>query len=320
VNEFELIRTYFQSHPVARDDVVVGIGDDAAVVTPPPDTHTVITTDVLVAGVHFLSDADPVSIGHKSLAVNLSDLAAMGAEPTWFTLDLTLPDVNTDWLQEFSQGLFGLARLHNVQLIGGDVSRGPLAIAITAYGLVPTGQMLLRSGAQVGDAIYVTGELGDAGLALKHQLSLLQLSDEDIIVVSDRFSRPMPRLQEGMALRGIATSAIDISDGLVADLGHILEASGVGAQIYLGRLPLSAVYRAHLDEVGWDLALANGEDYELCFTVSEQNRAALDSAKANFPNGLVMIGRIESEAGLRMEDASGKPYRTKAKGHDHFAD
>ncbi len=319
MNEFDLIRTFFASQPVTRDDVAVGIGDDASVVKAPAGMQTVVSTDVLIAGVHFPPDTDAASVGHKALAVNLSDLAAMGAEPAWFTLGLTLPGVDTAWLQEFCAGMFGLARRYNVQLIGGDTSRGPLAIAVSAYGLVPEGKALLRSGAKPGDRLYVTGELGDAGLALKHRRGELQLPDRDITAIVDRLEQPIPRIGEGMALRGIAHCAIDLSDGLLADLGHMLEASGVGARIHLDRIPLSAVYRAHLAETGWDLALANGDDYELCFTVPPEKISALEKLKTEFPCGFTPIGDIEAETGLRVVDEAGKPYSFKATGHDHFS-
>ncbi len=318
MNEFELIRTFFASHPVARDDVVIGIGDDAAVVRVPDGMQAVVTTDTLVAGVHFLPDADPVSVGHKALAVNVSDLAAMGAEPAWFTLNLTLPEVNTAWLQRFCEGMFGLARRYNMQLIGGNTSRGPLAIVINAHGLVPEGQALRRSGAKAGDRIYVTGELGDAGLALLHQLGKLHLPDPDIIAIADRLARPMPCIQGGMALRGIANSAVDISDGLIADLGHILESSHAGARVFLGRVPVSTVYRKYVGQIGWDVALANGDDYELCFTAPQENTASVERLKSELRYTITYIGDVVAEPGLSIFDNDGKPYEPRAAGHDHF--
>ncbi len=318
MNEFELIRTYFARQPVARRDVVLGIGDDAAILQPPPGQQLVVTTDLLVSGVHFLPDVDPASLGHKALAVNLSDLAAMGAEPAWFLLNIALPSVDEKWLAGFCAGLFALARQCNVQLVGGDTSRGTLTIAIEAHGFVPAGQALTRSGARPGDRIFVTGTLGDAGLALRHRQGRLKLSAAELPSCVKRLDRPTPRIEEGLLLRTVAASAIDISDGLVADLGHILEQSSAGARIDLGRVPVSSAYRAHLNDVGWDLALANGDDYELCFTVPPANLAALEKIKSRFPD-ITEIGIIESELGLRILDVEGVLYAPKAAGHDHFA-
>ncbi|MBI3575061.1 MAG: thiamine-phosphate kinase [Gammaproteobacteria bacterium] len=318
VNEFELIRTYFARQPVTRADVRLGIGDDAAVLAPPPGHELVVTTDLLVSGVHFLPDVDPAALGHKALAVNLSDLAAMGAQPAWFLLNLALPAPDESWLSGFSAGLFALARRYNMQLVGGDTSCAPqIVIAIEAHGFVPAGQALTRAGAKPGDRIFVTGALGDAGLALRHRQGQMKLSAAELPSCVERMDRPVPRVEEGLALRGIASSAIDISDGLVADLGHILEQSSAGAKLDLGRLPLSAAYRAHLAGVGLDVALANGDDYELCFTVPPANLAALEKIKQRFPE-ITAIGVIEAGAGLRIVDASGKPYTPKAAGHDHF--
>lgn len=317
MNEFELIRTYFARQPVARRDVVLGIGDDAAVLQPAPGQQLVVTTDLLVAGVHFLPDVDPASLGHKALAVNLSDLAAMGAEPAWFLLNIALPSVDEKWLAGFCDGLFALARQYNVQLVGGDTSRGPLTIAIEAHGFVPAGQALTRSGARPGDRIFVTGTLGDAGLALRHRQGRLQLAAAELPACVKRMDRPMPRIEAGLLLRAVAASAIDISDGLVADLGHILEQSNTGARIDLGRVPVSPAYRAHLHDAGWDLALANGDDYELCFTVPPEKLTALEKIKSRFPD-ITEIGIIESEPGLRIFDVAGKPYVSKITGHDHF--
>lgn len=316
MNEFELIRTFFARQPIARADVLVGIGDDAAVFQAPPGMQTVITSDMLVAGVHFFVDADPLSVGHKALAVNLSDLAAMGAEPAWFTLALSLPDADAAWLTQFSEGVFGLARRYDAQLIGGDTVRGPLTIAITACGLVPQGKALLRAGARPGDQIYVTGELGDAGLALLHAQGQLSLAEADGLAVADRLIRPMPRIDAGIRLRDLATSMIDISDGLLADLGHVLTASEVGARIVRDTVPLSTVYRAHLAHVGWDIALANGDDYELCFTVPASRCGEL--AKLAVDCKLTHIGEITATPGLHVFDTAGKRHHTENAGHDHF--
>ena len=318
MNEFELIRAYFASQPVARADVVVGIGDDAAVLAPPAGRRLAVTTDVLVEGTHFLPGADPEALGHKALAVNLSDLAAMGAEPAWFTLNLTLPRADEGWLKKFCAGLYALARRYNVQLVGGNTARGPLAIAIEAHGFVPEGETLRRSGARAGDRLYVTGTLGDAALALKQRLGTLRLPERDLEALAKRLDCPEPRVREGLLLRGVASSAIDISDGLLADLGHLLEASGMGAQLRLEQLPLSPAYRAHLDKAGWEPALGGGEDYELCFTVSPERAQAF--ARLNLPAGAAPIGDITAEPGLRIFDAQGAPYPARSAGHNHFAD
>lgn len=319
MTEFELIRKYFTVQPVARADVDIGVGDDAAVVRAPPGTATVVTTDVLVAGVHFFEDADPASIGHKSLAVNLSDLAAMGAEPAWFLLALTLPRVNTVWLDGFARGLHRLARRYNVQLIGGDTARGPLAIAITALGLVPETKALRRCGARPGDRVYVTGMLGDAALALAVRRGQHRVSAAEAAAMQERLERPMPRVAEGMALRDIASSAIDVSDGLVADLGHVLQASEVGARLTLEALPVSAAYRSHLIEVGWDCALAGGDDYELCFTVPPANLPALDAVVRQHGFTVTAIGEITPGGPLQIYDEAGHLYRPARRGHDHFS-
>ena len=318
MNEFELISQFFVRQPVSRPDVETGIGDDAALLRPPAGQQLAVTSDLFVAGVHFLPETDPVSLGHKSLAVNLSDLAAMGAEPAWFLLNLTLPEVDERWLERFARGMFALARKHNVQLVGGDTSRGPLAIAIEAHGFVPLGKALRRSGARAGDRIYVTGTLGDARLALRHRCGEIRLPENDLVAVMARLDCPAPRIREGMALRGIANSAIDVSDGLLADLGHILEQSGMGARISLGRMPVSPVCRLHLKEAGWDTVLAGGDDYELCFTVPQKNIAALEQLP--FASDLHCIGDIEQESGLRIVDDAGKPYSPRETGHDHFAE
>ena len=316
MTEFELIHNFFTRQDVSRPDVVAGIGDDAALLQPPAGQLLAVTSDLLVSGVHFLPDVDPFTLGHKALAVNLSDLAAMGAEPAWFLLSLTLPKADARWLEPFCRGMFQLAKEHNVQLVGGDTSRGPLAIAIEAHGFVPAGKALCRSGAKAGDGIYITGTLGDAALALRSRLGGIRLSEHALGVVAERLDRPTPRVREGMALRGIAHSAIDVSDGLVADLGHTREMSQVGAQINLDQIPVSPVCRAHIHETGWDMVLANGDDYELCFTVPEKNIAALE--KLEPACGFHRIGVIESEPGLRIIDEAGKPYQSRETGHEHF--
>lgn len=318
MNEFELIRDYFASQPVRREDVVLGIGDDAALVSVPPEHELVVASDMLVAGVHFPDAADAGSIGHKALAVNLSDLAAMGAEPAWFTLNLSLPQAERAWLGDFCTGLYGLARRFQVALIGGDTARGPLTIGIQILGLAPRWQALTRSGAKPGDCIYVTGHLGEAALGLQLAQGRLDLPEEYQRPVLERLNRPLPRVAAGLQLRGVASACIDISDGLVADLGHILEASRVGARIQLGRLPLSPAYDHARERVGWQPALAGGDDYELCFTVPPAQEPELRKRAAHFGVAFHEIGVIEAEGGLRMLDEQGAPYTPATAGYDHF--
>ncbi len=318
MTEFELIRTYFASQSISRADVHIGIGDDAAFVTAPAGSQTVVTTDVLVAGIHFFEDIDPEALGHKSLAVNLSDLAACGAEPAWFLLNLTMPRTDEAWLRRFAEGMFALAQRYDVQLIGGDTSRGPLSIGITAIGAVPYGKGLLRSGAHEGDAIYVTGTLGDAALALAVRQGELSLGTAETVDLARRLERPAPRVAEGIALREVASSAIDISDGLLADLSHILQASGVGARVMLESIPLTPAYRTHLAAAGWDHALAGGDDYEICFTASPDRFASLNALAAERGFVFTRIGEIIEGEELDIRDRSGAPYSPRRRGHDHF--
>lgn len=318
MTEFELIARYFARQPIRRADVALGIGDDCALLRPPPGLELAITTDLLVAGVHFQSDADPAALGHKALAVNLSDLAAMGAEPAWFTLNLALPEADPAWLERFSAGMFELARHQEIVLVGGDTSRGPLVIGIQACGFVPEGQALRRGGARPGDRIFVTGELGDAALALEQRLGRLSLPAQDAAALGERLDRPVPRVAAGLALRGIASSAIDISDGLAADLGHVLEASGVGARVMLEHVPVSTVYRRHLAVAGWELALARGDDYELCFTVPPMQLERMRAMRERLGCPVTEIGEIVPGQTLEFIAAGGQRWVPRRPGHDHF--
>lgn len=318
MNEFDIIREYFAPQPVTRPDVVLGIGDDAALLTVPAEHELVVTTDMLVGGVHFPEATDPQSIGHKALAVNLSDLAAMGATPAWFTLTISLPQADAAWLQSFAQGMFSLARQHQVVLVGGDTTRGPLTLSVQAMGFVPRRQALTRTGAKPGDRIYVTGHLGDAALGLLLLQGRLQMPEEYQRLVVERLNRPLPRVAAGLALRGVASACIDVSDGLVADIGHILEASQAGARVQLNRLPLSLAYDSVFEQIGWEPALSGGDDYELCFTVPVEHDEELRKAAARFGVPCVQIGEIESHPGLRLVDAQGALYSPKITGYDHF--
>ncbi len=317
LSEFEVIKRYFSQTFPHRADVVLGIGDDAALGSVPKGMQLAIAIDTLVAGVHFPNTTSPQDIGYKALAVNLSDMAAMGAIPVWFTLALTCPsNTKVSWLAEFSYGLRELAECYQISLIGGDTTSGPLTITIQITGLVPSQTALQRRGAMPGDSIYVTGTLGDAGLglaAIQQQMSLPALVYQ---YVTTRLNRPTPRLLEGHALRGIASSAIDISDGLLADLGHILTASRVGASLYLEQLPLSDAVRSYLSpKNAWQFALSAGDDYELCFTVPPHQEMALSKALA--AGSYTQIGTIEATLGLRCVDAVGQPWFPNFKGYQH---
>jgi thiamine-monophosphate kinase len=308
MNEFALIQRYFWEKSRYNSNVCAGIGDDAALVIPPSNQQLAISVDTLIAGVHFPVDTAPQDIGFKALAVNLSDLAAMGAQPLWFTLALTLPNVDESWLERFSEGLFEISNSYNIQLIGGDTTKGHLSITIQVIGAVPQNQALMRSGAQLGDEIFVTGTLGDAGLALAVLKNKISHKNHDII----RLNRPTPRVAEGLKLRGIANSAIDISDGLLADLGHILEMSGnVGATLFLDQLPLSKELQNLKTEQAWRFALSSGDDYELCFTVSPDKSHLID-----FP--CTKIGFIEKETGIRCLDTQGHLFIPSKMGYQHF--
>ena len=318
LGEFELIARYFAPEAGQRKDVVVGIGDDAAVLEPPAGMQLVVSTDTLVSGVHFPAGTAPAAVGYKALAVNLSDLAAMGATPAWFTLNLSLPAADEVWVADFARGLFEIAREFRLQLIGGDTTQGALAITITVFGIVPQGTALRRQGARAGDRVYVTGQLGDACLGLGVIRGTLDLPVEYHRRVLARLERPLPRVREGERLRGVASACIDLSDGLIADLGHIVAASGVGARIDLPRLPLSPAYHAALGQVGWEAALAHGDDYELCFTVPPDKQMAFHRLLPQFECGFAHIGDIEPAAGIRVFDAEGHTYTPKSRGYRHF--
>ena len=319
MNEFDIIKQYFDSQKEKRADVLCGIGDDAAIVKPKADEALVITTDTLVADVHFFHSSSPYDIAYKSLAVNLSDLAAMGARPAWITLALTLPNDDEEWLAQFSKGLFHLANQYHIQLIGGDLTHGPLSVTITAFGFVPTQKALLRSHAKPSDLIYVTGTLGDAGLALAYLNKKIKLNANDADIVLKRFYRPEPRLAIGEQIRDIAHAAIDISDGLAADLNHILKASHVGANIIVDALPLSTTLKQALPQnQAIELALTAGDDYELCFTVPSNMKEALEKKLSSIECHYTCIGNIRVQLGLDLHDQHGKPYEGNILGYQHF--
>ncbi len=318
LDEFALIARYF-TRDAARADVLLGIGDDAALLQPPPGAALVATTDTLIAGVHFPLDTDPQSIGHKALAVNLSDLAAMGATPAWVLLSLTLPEADEPWLASFAQGFFALAERHHIALVGGDTTRGALAVTVQALGRVAPQGALRRDAARVGDLIYVTGTLGDAGLALLALQDEVKLPRAERDYALTRLNRPEPRVAAGCALAGIAHACIDISDGLAADLGHILAASGVGAQVQVERLPCSAALLTHFDSAGgWVLPLAGGDDYELCFTVPPGRQAEAEQALAAVDTPCTWIGHITARRGLHCLLDDGSEFSPPSAGYRHF--
>ncbi|SEP83494.1 thiamine-monophosphate kinase [Ectothiorhodospira magna] len=317
MKEFDLIRRYFTQAP-RHPDVILGVGDDAALLRVPPGHELVVSVDTLIQGVHFPLQTPPAAVGHKALAVNLSDLAAMGALPRWITLALTLPDQNPDWLETFAQGLLDLARQHEVELVGGDTTRGPLSITVQVMGLVPTGTALRRQGARPGDRIMVTGTPGDAALALQRLLAGQTLDPDDPLV--QRLDRPTPRVAAGLAVRDLATACIDISDGLCQDLGHILTASGVGATLHTSALPLSPAFLSGhpVDSIDWTLPLTGGDDYELLFTVPPEHIAAVHQALAIAGCLVTEIGEIEARPGLRVLGPTGNRLLLERSGYDHF--
>ena len=351
MGEFDLIERYFKrpERTAERSELVkLGIGDDCALLQPRTQTQLAVSSDMLVQGRHFFADVDPAALGHKALAVNLSDLAACGAKPIAFTLALALPEVNERWLAAFSQGLFALADAHGCELVGGDTTRGPLNICITVFGEVPIvngqSQALLRSGAKAGDDVYVSGSLGEARLALEVMRGNLSLSDDagedHFATIRQRLERPTPRVALGLALRGIATSAIDVSDGLLGDLGHILKGSNVGASLEIDAFNTMQLIAYYVDNT-WasgklnlksahnqDLSLQNtligyivagGDDYELAFTASPTARAQVEVAAQAAQTPVTRIGHIELEPGLRLVDDSGAIVQHQWHSFDHFA-
>ncbi|EAS9106625.1 thiamine-phosphate kinase [Salmonella enterica] len=319
--EFSLIARYFDRVRSSRLDVETGIGDDCALLNIPEKQTLAISTDTLVAGNHFLPDIDPADLAYKALAVNLSDLAAMGADPAWLTLALTTPEVDEPWLEAFSDSLFELLNYYDMQLIGGDTTRGPLSMTLGIHGYIPAGRALKRSGAKPGDWIYITGTPGDsaAGLAVL-QNRLLVAEETDARYFIKRHLRPTPRILHGQALRDIASAAIDLSDGLISDLGHIVKASGCGARVDVDALPKSDAMMRHVDAgqaQRW--ALSGGEDYELCFTVPELNRGALDVAIGQLGVPFTCVGQMSADVeGLNFV-RDGMPVTFDWKGYDHFA-
>ena len=325
MGEFELIKRYF-TRP--SPGAVLGVGDDCAILQTAPGMQLAISTDMLVEGRHFFPDVDPQSLGHKALAVNLSDLAACGARPLAFTVALALPSADAAWLEPFSAGLWALADAHGCELIGGDTTRGPLNLCITVFGEVtgdatgPTRtRALLRGGAKAGDDVYVSGTLGEAALGLQHRLGRLQLDAPAAAACRARLERPTPRVALGLALRGIASACADVSDGLLGDLGHILNRSAVGAQLddaaVLACCPWAS---SGIDaQLLRDCVLTGGDDYELVFTAAPAHAAAVAAAAQASGTPVQRIGRIDAVPGLRVLDSSGQPITTRSGGFDHFS-
>ena len=328
MSEFDLIARYF-TRPAAR--AALGVGDDCALLLPTPGTQLAISSDMLVEGRHFFADVDPATLGHKALAVNLSDLAACGAKPLAFTLALALPQADEAWLAPFSRGLWALADAHGCELVGGDTTQGPLNICITVFGEVPVvngkSQALLRSGARAGDDVYVSGTLGDARLALDALRGAITLPAGILTQARQRLEQPTPRVALGQALRGVASAALDLSDGLLGDLQHLLKASGVGATLDTSiAIKLIAVC-AHDD---WakglislnkqlECVLAGGDDYELAFTAPVSAREAVSAAAQQAATPVTRIGQIDAEPGLRLTDAQGGRLPENFSSFDHFA-
>jgi thiamine-monophosphate kinase len=326
MGEFDLIRRFF-TRPATAPGVALGVGDDCALLQPTPGMQWAISSDMLVEGRHFFAGTDPQRLGHKALAVNLSDLAACGARPRGFTLALALPEASETWLQAFAQGLLQLADAHQCPLVGGDTTRGPLNLCVTVFGEVPPGQALLRSGARAGDDLYVSGHLGDARLALEALLGRLRLPQALLPGAQQRLEQPTPRIALGLALRGIASSAIDVSDGLLGDLGHVLRASDVGATVDASTAINLIAAGAHPEcakcqfdsELLLQCALAGGDDYELLFTAPAALRSAVAQAAQTSGTSVTRIGRIETDPGLRLVDAQGQALDAQRyASFDHF--
>lgn len=326
MGEFDLIARYFTRSVRPDGAAVLGVGDDCALLAPAPGMQLAISSDMLVEGRHFFADVDPEALGHKALAVNLSDLAACGARPLAFTLALSLPRVDEPWLAGFARGMWRLADAHGCELVGGDTTQGPLNICITVFGEVPPRQALLRSGARPGDDLYVSGTLGDARLALEALLGRITLPAEVLARARQRLERPTPRVALGLQLRGIASSAMDLSDGLVGDVSHILKASGAGAvinaEIAISLIAASAYSCSASGTLDAELArrctLSGGDDYELAFTAPPGQRAAVAAAAAASGTAVTRIGTVVAEPGLALVDGSGQPLANRYASFDHF--
>jgi thiamine-monophosphate kinase len=318
LSEFALIERYFRNCGVSRADVTLGVGDDAALLAPATGCALVAATDTLVAGVHFPADSPAASVGHRALAVNLSDLAAMGARPTWALLALTLPDAEESWLGEFAAGLCALARAHGVALVGGDTTRGPLCVTVTLLGQVPDAHALRRSGGRAGDALFVSGTPGDAAAGLALEQRRLQAAEAARNWLRERFLLPKPRVALGERLRAYASACIDVSDGLLGDVGKLAAASGVGAQLEYRAVPLSqALIEVLGEERARELALTGGDDYELCFAVPAHNVSRLLAELPPERWGYTRIGVLRAAAGVEVV-RDGTVMEFSHSGYEHF--
>ncbi len=319
--EFEIIDRYFARHALQRPDVDIGIGDDAAVVRLPQDKRLVVTVDTIVEGVHFPADIGARDIGYRALAVNLSDLAAMGAEPAWAVMALTIPALNETWLEQFAEGFAELARSTNTALIGGDLVRGPLSVTITVHGILPADAGLTRSGASAGDVLYVTGTLGAAACGLTTLVGTVSdKGDRDSSRVVANFLNPQPRLREGRDLLSLASAAIDISDGLMIDIGRLVTASSVSASLDAGSIPVSdSVVTLCGDDAALQFALSGGEDYELCFAVPPDKVDELNHVSSSWSCGCTRIGNLDDGEGVHIWQ-DGTLMSVDRVGFDHFAE
>jgi thiamine-monophosphate kinase len=315
--EFDVIARHF-TRPAAN--AVLGVGDDCALVDVTNGMDLAVSVDTMVSGTHFFPDVDPETLGHKALAVNLSDMAAMGALPFWAMLALTLPRVDHDWLAAFAKGFFDLAEEFDVSLIGGDTTRGPLTLTVTIMGEVPAGAAMRRSGAKAGNDIWVSGFIGDAALSVAHRHGRLALDEADYREAVMRLYEPTPRVSLGQALRGLATAAIDVSDGLLADLGHICKLSGVGATVELASIPLSPIAAKHVaTDAGRAAIVAGGDDYELCFTAHPNSRESIQDLTKMLHVPLTRIGQVKRGKGVSLLGPDGKAVKIDGRGFDHFS-
>jgi len=318
MKEFEIIKRYLTLDSAKRKDVIQGIGDDCALVKLPRGQRLAMSMDTLIGDVHFIADSNAADIAHKAIAVNLSDLAAAGAEPAWLTLSLSLPEFNETWLKDFSQGLKSITEFFGVQIIGGDTCRGPLSITVQAHGFVPEDVFLSRSKAKAGDLICVTGDLGDAALGLMIAQNKLQVPSEKAAKLLKKYRTPNPRIAAGIALRGRATSAIDISDGLLADVNHISEQSEVGVLLRWEKIPLSDELQDAVEpELQMRAALTGGDDYELCFTINEDDFDATKTALEAVGTNCIAIGRLTGKPGIRLLHHK-KEIELGELGYQHF--
>ena len=315
LSEFDIIKQYFKNNRQNHPSVIAGIGDDAAIVKIPEGYQLAISADTLVSGIHFPVSTNPYDIGYKALAVNISDMAAMGAKPLYVTLSITLESNDPEWISSFSKGFFALADKYSINLIGGDITRGALSISVQIMGILPDGQAMMRSGARPGDSIFVTGELGMAAYALFSTNKACNETDQSCL---NRLNRPQPRLEVGMAVRNISTACIDISDGLNADLFHLLSASSVGAEVKFNSVPICNVLNKLSPELLIKLGINSGDDYELCFTVSEQHEAELINISKKLPVKLTKIGKVTESEGLTWLGNDGKTIEIPDKGYRHF--